>query len=200
MLAFAITLRASLRVVVFGLVLCISAFGATPSVSQAFLEDTYLVDVRFSDAFSSLISKLRDGGYDLSGGSYVNFSDWYGRNWRDLQVTMMTQITDDLGLLWGLGTGERGEKYSIDPSLRLGFIWRTELTRRTTFSLTATTLIGGQLREKPCIADYGAIGGIQTVNCRLAATFIAPRDTLKYLVNESPIDRVVIKLNWALSF
>ncbi len=31
-------------------------------------------------------------------------------------------------------------------------------------------------------ADYGDIGGVQRVNCRLAATELEPKETLKYLL------------------
>lgn len=34
------------------------------------------------------------------------------------------------------------------------------------------------------MADYGEIGGMQEVNCRLAAEPIPPNETLQYLVNE----------------
>jgi hypothetical protein len=42
------------------------------------------------------------------------------------------------------------------------------------------------MEEKTCVADYGDIGGIQAVNCRLAATALEPAETLQYLYNEKP--------------
>jgi len=53
-----------------------------------------------------------------------------------------------------------------------------------------TTRIGGHLRERACTADYGEIGGVQRVNCRLAATPLEPRETLQYLWDERPGDRL----------
>lgn len=47
---------------------------------------------------------------------------------------------------------------------------------------------GGRLKEKICIADYGDIGGVQRVNCRLEATELEPKETLKYLFNERKKD------------
>ncbi|WP_294608504.1 hypothetical protein [Roseovarius sp.] len=168
--------------------------------AQSFLENTYLVDIRAGEDLSQSIRKFRQGGYELSNGNYVSFSRWYKSNWRNLQITMMTQTSKEFGLLWGFGTGEVGEKYTIDPSLKIGFIWQSEVEENFRLSLSATTLIGGKLREKPCLANYGAIGGVQKVNCRLAASFLAPADTLNYLINESPEDQFVMRMGAVLSF
>ena len=168
--------------------------------AQEFLEDTHLVDIRAGEGLSNSIRQYRHGGYQLAHGDYVSFSDWYSSDWRDLHVTFMTQLSDELGLLWGFGTGEIGEKYKINPSLRLGFVWQNEVARNLRLSISATTVIGGKLREKPCTADYGAIGGVQRVNCRLAASFMAPAETLNYLVDESPADQVLFRLKLVYSF
>ena len=37
---------------------------------------------------------------------------------------------------------------------------------------------------RPCTADYGAIGGVQAVNCRLAASQLDPAETLRHLEQE----------------
>ena len=69
----------------------------------------------------------------------------------------------------------------------------------TTLSLTVSGIFGGRLTESPCEADYGDIGGIQTVNCRLAASVLAPEETLKYLMNAAP-NRLSLSLSFSGSF
>ena len=36
------------------------------------------------------------------------------------------------------------------------------------------------------MANYGDIGGVQQVNCRLAATELMPETTLSYLLHRAP--------------
>ena len=140
------------------------------------------------------------GGYLLSDGTPVRFRQWYSSDMPNLSVTWLTEVTPNFGLFWGFGTGERGEKYRIDPSMTLGFIAMRKLSRSATLSLSATTILGGDLQEGTCTADYGAIGGIQTVNCRLAATTMPPAATLDYLFDESPPDRTTVTLRYVLRF
>ena len=49
--------------------------------------------------------------------------------------------------------------------------------------------MGGRFKEHSCTADYADLGGLEQVNCRLAATELAPEETLKYLVNDLPPER-----------
>ena len=91
-------------------------------------------------------------------------------------------------------------KLRPDPSLRLGFIHRASLARHTVLTVRATTTLGGRLREKSCTADYGDIGGVQTVNCRLAASTLEPAETLRYLFNETPRDRHQISVSLSHAF
>ena len=189
-----------LRGALFGLAICFFGCPGTMATAQSFTENSYLVDVRAGKGLSQSIRQFRRGGYELSNGSYVSFSRWYKSNWRNLRVTMMTQMSKELGLLWGFGTGEFGEKYTIDPSIKLGFIWQSEVKENFRLSLSATTIIGGKLREKPCLANYGAVGGIQKVNCRLAASFMAPSETLNYLIKEPPADQLVLRMGVVFSF
>ncbi|TIP07073.1 MAG: hypothetical protein E5X90_20540, partial [Mesorhizobium sp.] len=67
-----------------------------------------------------------------------------------------------------------------------------------TLSLSVTSTFGGNLSEKPCVADYGDLG-TYSVNCRLAAGETAPEDTLKYLVNATP-ERLRLWLNYRVTF
>jgi hypothetical protein len=175
-----------------------------PSLSlasgQTFWESTFFLDARQGTELSARANAMRSGGFEASTGQWVSFDRWYSTRWIDTRLTWMTQVHRDLGLIWGFSTGERGEKYRIEPSLRLGFTLQREIDRRWHWSLTAATTVGGRLREKSCVADYGEIGGVQAVNCRLAATPLAPADTLQYLVNQKPYERHVLRARLNFTF
>ena len=164
----------------------VAADGAMPLPSTG---STSLIELRQGSELSRQVRSLQGQGYESSGGERVVFSYWYSSNWTDMRATWMTQLSASTGFIWGLGTGEHGPKYHIAPSLKLGFIHRETLAHHTVLTLRATTTLGGRLREKSCTADYGDIGGVQTVNCRLAASNLEPAETLRYLFNESPRDR-----------
>lgn len=157
--------------------------------NAGFFDATYFVELQQGSELSRLASGLRGGGYELSGGATVKFKRWYKTDWVDTRLNWMTLLTPDVGLLFGFSTGERGQKYEIRPSLRLGLLAQRSIGKRTLLSFRASTTVGGQLREKTCTADYGDIGGVQKVNCRLAASTLAPEDTLQYLMNRQPHDR-----------
>ena len=158
--------------------------------AEPILEATFLTRVSLGSGLSGLPRDARSEGYELSGGERVSFNDWYRVQAPDLRVDFLTELTPEFGLLWGVGTGEWGKKYRIEPSLRVGFLYSTAVGGNGTFSFSLTTRLGGRLRELPCAADYGEIGGVQRVNCRLAATPLEPRETLQYLWGEKPADRV----------
>lgn len=155
---------------------------------QSVLQSTFLLDARQGSELSERANAMRSGGFETSTGSSINFDQWYSTKWVDARFTWITQVDRHLGLIWGFSTGERGEKYRIEPSMKVGFAVQRQLDKSWNFSLTATTIFGGRLREKSCIADYGDIGGVQEVNCRLAASILAPEDTLQYLINEKPFE------------
>ncbi len=115
-------------------------------------------------------------------------------------MAWMTPLTPHLGVIWGGSTGERGEKYTLAPSLKVGVVFQAAPTKNTVFSIKATTLLGGTLKEKSCRADYGDIGGVQEVNCRLAASTLEPAETLKYLVHEKPYNQNQIQIQLSLHF
>lgn len=146
---------------------------------------TSLIEVRQGSDLSSRMRGLRGQGYESATGDRVDFSAWYSTRWTDMHVSFLTQLSASTGLIWGLGTGESGSKYSISPSLKLGLIHRARLDRRTVLTWRATTTLGARLRERSCTADYGDIGGIQAVNCRMAASTLEPAETLNYLFNET---------------
>jgi len=66
--------------------------------------------------------------------------------------------------------------------------------------LRAATRFGGGLKEGTCVADYGDIGGVQSVNCRLAASELPPQETLKHLFNQAPHDRVTLNFRYSINF
>ena len=161
---------------------------------------THLIELRQGGDFSRRMSDLRLGGYDTAGGQRVDFGRWYTTRWADAHVGWITQVDPNWGLLWGFGTGERAPKYSISPSLKLGLLYVTQPTRDSQFTFRWTASIGGNLRERDCTADYGAVGGVQQVNCRLAASTLAPADTLQYLARESSRERRTLSIGYHFQF
>ncbi|RTM10124.1 MAG: hypothetical protein EKK31_03720 [Hyphomicrobiales bacterium] len=178
------------------LLLFSALLGASPAIAQDIT--TSLVDIHQGSPLSDRARSLGHGGYELQNGSWVSFNRWYHANWVDMHVDLLTQITEDTGILWGFGTGEKGEKYRIEPSLKLGFITQMHPNSNSTLSLSLTSTFGGSLQEKPCQADYGDFG-TYSVNCRLAASQMAPEETLKYLVNAKP-ESLHVWLNYRVSF
>ncbi|PZO17277.1 MAG: hypothetical protein DCF26_10000 [Burkholderiales bacterium] len=159
-----------------------------------------MIEIRQGSDLSSQVRHLKGQGFESSGGERVDFSAWYSSNWTDMRATWMTQLSPNTGFIWGLGTGENGRKYSISPSLKLGLIHRANIDRRTVLTLRATTTLGGRLREKSCTADYGEIGGVQAVNCRMAASPLEPAETLRYLFNETSRDQHQISVSLSHAF
>jgi len=147
---------------------------------------TTVLDVHQGSQLSQSVQDLEFGGYQLAHGQWQSFYDWYRTDWIDTRVDMVTQTSKDFGVLWGASTGERGEKFMISPGLKLGFISQAHPSPDSTVSFSLTSVLGGQLTEWPCTADYGDIGGVQQVNCRYAAAPIPPADTLPLLLRLNP--------------
>ena len=187
-----------MRVICLGSVVVVAMH--SEALAQTFAEATHLVDVRAGSTLTRKVQDASQGGYQLSDGTPVSFSQWYSSNWTDIGVTWMTEISEFFGMYWGIRTGESGQKYRIEPGLTLGFVVRSELSRHSAVSLSATTVFGGMLRESSCSADFGAIGGVQTVNCRLAASVLPPAETLQYLFNEQPLGQSQVILRYQLEF
>ena len=181
---------------------CVAAWmvAALPCVAQDLSDATRIYSVRDDTGLSSLMATTSTKGYSLSDGSPVRFEDWYQAGWRDLSVTWMTQIDDHSGLIWGMGTGERGEKYRIDPSLRLGFVYRVQPRQNEALFLSVSSVFGGHLSEDTCTANYGAIGGEQEVNCRLASTPLPPSETLDYVFDLQPRSANKVELRYEFRF
>ncbi len=173
-----------------------AVLGACPAIAQEMT--TSFVDIHQGSPLSDHARALTQGGYELQNGSWVSFDQWYRANWIDMHVDLLTQITDDTGILWGFGTGEEGEKYRIQPSFKFGFLTQTHPSANSILSFSLTSTIGGGLAEKPCQADYGDFG-TYAVNCRLAAGELSPEQTLKYLVNVRP-ESMHLWLNYRVTF
>ena len=178
------------------LVLCL---GTSAVSAQSELPPINLIDIGQGAGLSGAAAGLGQGGYELADGTWQSFSGWYHTDVPEVHFEFLTPLSEDFGLIWGMGTGERAAKYIIDPSFRLGFIAQTKPTDNSVLSLTANTILFGQLMEQPCEADYGTIGGVQTVHCRLAASELAPADTLQYLAYAEPT-RLRVSCNFRVSF
>lgn len=168
--------------------------------AQTGWEATQLLDLRIGSSRSSLIDQIRYGGYELADGTAVSFEPWYSSRWQDTTVQFLTPLSDDFGITWGFSTGERGEKYTIAPALHLGVIYQMRPSRRETVTIAVSLLFAGNLRERSCTADFGAIGGIQEVNCRLAASPLPPADTLRFLFRERGFRESRISISYVIRF
>lgn len=169
-----------------------AAAGASPpqetlfDVARAFSHNTHLIELSQGSRLSNIVASAGTGGFETAHGSWISFNRWYRSNWTDARITWVTQMSPNVGLVWGASTGERAEKYTISPSLKLGLVFQAPVQKNAFISIKGTTILGGRLKEKSCVADYGEIGGVQEVNCRLAASPLEPSQTLTYNLNEKP--------------
>ena len=168
--------------------------------AQSYDDRTMLIDINYGTSLSRSIREYSDDGFELSDGTPVIFGDWYDAEWRDFHITFMTPLRRNTALIWGFGTGESGGQYEIDPSFRVGMAHIFNLTDLSVLRFSGSMVVGGYLTEKPCTADYGAIGGVQSVNCRLAASAMRPSDTLDYLIRQRPEDQIRISLMYEFEF
>lgn len=160
-------------------------------------KSTYLIDMRQGSLLSQQAQQMGERSYETAYGNKINLTPWYSPKWSDFRVVWMTQINETTGLVWGLSTGEYAKKYKINPGITMGLIHQHHFTENLTMTLYWTYVYGGNLREKSCTADYGSIGGVQEVNCRLAATTLDPAETLQYLARKRSADNVLyVKLNY----
>lgn len=162
----------------------------TATYGRGFVDDTYLILAQQGTLMSKKVSDIRYQSIENAFGQKISFEKWYKNkyNWIDSQFMWLTQVDKNSGILWGFTTGEKGEKYFIKPSVSIGLLQRYEINKNSSISFQMSFQFGGRLKERSCIADYGEVGGIQRVNCRLAATELEPKETLKYLFNEEPKD------------
>ena len=161
---------------------------------------THLIDITQGSVLSSQVSAFRGMSFETATGQTIRFDDWYRTRWTDLRLAWLSEVNRHWGVIWGFSTGERGQKYTIDPSLQLGLVYQTALSSGSSLSWRAVTQLGGKLREKPCVANYGDIGGIQQVNCRLAATELTPEATLAYLLHRAPPSSFALNIKFTHLF
>lgn len=160
-----------------------------------------LIEVSTDSLLSQKAAALRFGNYELSSGELQSFDGWYSRRGTpELRLSWLVPMSPNWGVILGLSKGESGTKYRIAPGLKLGWAYEQALTSRSRFFVKTTTTLGGRLTESPCTADYGDIGGVQTVNCRLAASLMPPKETLNYLMNTPPPDRYKITVSYQFLF
>lgn len=177
---------------------------STVAYANDFTDATYLVELTQGSILSEKAYSLRQGGYESATGDNITFDKWYKSKWIDTRVTFMTQVFGEpkqsLGILWGFSTGEKALKYTIAPSIKLGAVYAFNPTKNSSLNIKGSYIFGGKLKEKSCTADYGDIGGVQEVNCRLAASTLAPADTLQYMLNERPRDYKTIAVQYTWNF
>jgi hypothetical protein len=161
---------------------------------------TAVIEMKQGSNLSSRMSYFRGEKYELASGAAQNITNWYQPNFSDIRITYLTKIDNEFGVIWGFSIGERAQKYSIDPSIKLGLAFHHDLDKSSSVSFRLTSILGGRLRESACTADYGSIGGVQQVNCRMAASSIEPSQTLQYLFNERPYNYNTMWLRYALKF
>lgn len=162
--------------------------------------DTNLVGIKQGSELSRSVVSVKAKSFETAQGQKVYFDNWYSSNWTDANVDFMTRVSPSLGVLWGFSTGERGVKYKIDPSFKLGFVHVLDVQHNVKITTRLYQRFGGSLTEKTCIADYGDIGGVQEVNCRLAASNLPPKETLKYLLTSRPKDSSMINITLNITF
>ena len=165
---------------------------AAAANSQDIGYNTFLIDVRMGSVRADLVKRETPSYLEFSQGRLFDLSKLYSPAYPDITMEFLTQINERFGVIWGVSTGEVADKFKIDPSFTLGFVHRVEIVKNLSFSTQVRFVLGGNLTESPCIGDYGAIGGLQTVNCRLAATALPPRDTLMYLFSEKGLNNTSI--------
>ncbi|WP_374328827.1 hypothetical protein [Azonexus sp.] len=176
-------------------------FGGIP-VAQAFdlFDATHLLELRQGSRLSQKVGGVRTLSYESAYGGSISMLDWYETDWVDMHAAFLTQLNRQFGVIWGFSTGEKGEKYRIAPSFKLGFVYSASLGRGARFSIRAHRVFSGRLTEKSCTADYGDIGGIREVNCRLAASLMQPEETLRFNFNEKPTDRNFLAIEFRKEF
>jgi len=169
--------------------------GASPFVAQ-----TQLVGLSFDGMNSGIVRQAAASGFELSSGAVVDLSAWYSPRLPNLTAVFSTEIRPGLSMIWGGSLGESGAKYSLGPSGVIGFSMRRPVGRNAQIVLQAHGKFGGALTETPCVGDYGALGGVQTVNCRLAASALPPAQTLGYLWNLPAAMQATVKLTYEWRF
>ena len=188
---------------VFGMLLPATAISAQvrdTDGEKGFWAQTALRGISFDGLNSETVRHAARQGYELSNGQMVDLSRWYSPRFPNLSTMFETQINSDFSLIWGASLGESGEKYRLGPSGTIGFALRRPMGKHATLNFEVVAQTGGALSEGLCIADYGAIGGVQPVNCRLAASTMSPKKTLEYRWDDPAMTVARVQLSYVLKF
>ncbi|EAQ05699.1 hypothetical protein SKA53_06332 [Yoonia vestfoldensis SKA53] len=177
-----------------------STFQAQAAGAQDVWSQTSVLDVRTGSVRSGIALDLSAGRYALEDGTMVELSDWYRPRFLDLNILFLTEIQPSFGAIWGFSTGETGQKYTIDPGLWVGFVYRADLDDNQALTVSATTLLGGALQEQSCVAFYTILNDFAQVNCRLAASPLPPEETLPFLVSERGAIETTFSLRYEIRF
>lgn len=191
----------SLNSVWLGVILAVACSqGTRPALASDLFSDTFLIGMFQGSNRSTLGRSLGNGGFELSTGEFFSLRELYTPDIPQVSVLFLRQLSPSFGVIWGLGTPEKAPKYEIEPSLYLGFLYQHELFDNAFVSVRGIYPIGGKLRELSCIGDFGEIGGVQEVNCRLAADILPPAETLNFLATASGEFDASISINFTWSF
>lgn len=171
---------------------------ATVASANDFVDNTFLIDLKQGSHLSETAYNLGSTSYESAYGTTISMKKWYSTKMKDIHITFLTKVNQQFGIVWGFSTGEKAEKYTIEPSYKLGAVFIQPVTKTSNITIRGAYTFRGNLKEKTCTADYGDIGGVQEVNCRLAATEMQPSETLKYLVDERPRDykQITVQYSW----
>jgi hypothetical protein len=161
---------------------------------------TRLTGLSFDGLNSNVVRAAAQDGLELSGGEMLGLNTWYTPAFPNISASFETQLARGVSVLWGGSIGESGPKYSLGPSGMIGLAVRRPVALRGMLSLEVMGTLGGALRERSCVGDYGALGGVQPVNCRLAASTLPPKETLSYLWNEPPAAYASVRLAYIFQF
>ncbi len=173
------------------ILLVVSALLPTSASAQSGGRSITLFDLHQGDTLSDMALAFSTEGYFLQGdngsvGPWQSMAPFYATHWREVTARSLLTLDADHGVVFGLTTGEAGEKYKIDPSIILAFIDQMHPRLNATLTIQAGTSFFGHMTEYPCVGDFGDVGSSITVNCRLAASQINTEESLKYLVNQDP--------------
>lgn len=171
-----------------------------PAAASDLFSDTFLIGVFQGSNRSTLGRELGDGGFELSTGEFFSLRDFYTPSIPQISILFLRQVSPTFGIIWGVGTPERAPKYEIEPTAYLGFLYQYELFDNAFLSVRGIYPFGGRLRELSCIGDFGEIGGVQEVNCRLAAGILPPSQTLDFLAQASGEFDASISIDFTWNF
>ena len=163
---------------------------------------------------SKVISNYHMSTIPLSDGSHKLLNHLYRpKDVLDTRFTFGTPLytyTEDrtyatFMALYSASTGERAEKYTIDPSFGAGarfFLVHGYQGGNRSFEAyfnVHKVLAGGRLNEKTCTADFGELGTYQ-VGCRFAHLPIPVEETVKLGFHQYLRDVVAAQVRFTWRF